>query len=1108
MSSNTIKKALKNFGLTKKESEIYIFLAKHGVLTGGEISKLTKTHRPHTYRILKSLQKKGVVESTLESPVRFSSVPFEKVLDENIKFKQQEATSLEKSKSSLLADWNKIYRLRIEPDIGKFVIIEGNRKIYAKIAQLIKETRRQFSAILTVTGLVRTEQFGVFDAIYSHPLKSNIQFQFLTELSDQNLKAIRLLKTKLKPGFDLKGRNPSSSFALLPKMVIRDNKEVLFFISPKSDIFGTELDDACIYTDNSSLVQALTGIFKDLWQDSADIEKKIAEIKTGWLPPKRISTQPAATTSDYNNAFVQVKKHALQYPLLASQLERIEYSQPSLVGREKELAQLEEKAVKALKGNGNTVLISGEAGIGKTRLAKELASYAKSKDFKVLECQCLHESALPLWPIRKVLQDLFNISNQDVAEVRKNKIGKMIEESVPEFLQLVPLIDNVVGGLTAIPSSFSEDELKMDASRLKLLFESAEEFVAVSNFLASLSKKQPIMLFVDDLHLADSSTLKLFQDLAKAAQESRFLLVGSYRQEALAEIAEEANPPFLHFVERTRSDVICEKIELKRLTKDESSVLINNVLGIFDDLLAKKVHAETEGNPFFILETLRFLINKRLLKKEADEWKLSKDIDDIQIPPKIHDVISRRINILKEEERDILDCAAVVGEEFSSDMIEAISGLNRLKLLKKLNNVERKFQLIHSSDALYRFDHAKIREILYHKMSPELRREYHSLIAKQLEKKFKDDLNGVLDQLAYHYYKSENALKAVPYLLEAGEISRRKWAIFETIRYYLQALKLMGDYEKWRKLRTEIFESLGSLYALAAEHELSNEYYEKGIATTEDETIKNRMRRKIRRKKIVEKDGTKLAYYVYGDGEPTIFLLAWTATAELWIPQITYFSQKCKVVTMDMRGTGESDKPPSEYSVDMFVDDLKSVIDDLQDKSIVFVGSFVGGKIAIKYITSYPGKISKLVLLSTHPGPASARPGFDEKKIEENHERMLKSPTLAVKRFWEQLVPEPRFKPLIEWGLKSSEKTPPEIFVKSLYNFSKEDVRPLLGKIDVPTLIINGDKTPYACRNAKYLEEKIPKSKAFIFKDLGLCFLNMKAAAKFNEILESFIDCG
>ena len=271
MSREIIKNALKDFGLTEKEAEIYIFLAKHGVLTGGEISKQAKMHRPIVYRVLKSLQKKGVVESTLESPTRFSSVSFEKVLDENIRIKQEEAVLLEKGKNSLLNGWKQIYGTKIEPDLGKFVVIEGNRKIYSKISQMINETRRQFYASLTVPELARSEQFGIFDTIYIHPNKSEVKFQFLTELSNQNLKAMRLLKTKLKEGFPLKGRNLSSSFAFLPRMVIRDNEEALFFISPKSDIFSTGQNEACILTNNVSLIRALTGIFMDLWQGSTHI---------------------------------------------------------------------------------------------------------------------------------------------------------------------------------------------------------------------------------------------------------------------------------------------------------------------------------------------------------------------------------------------------------------------------------------------------------------------------------------------------------------------------------------------------------------------------------------------------------------------------------------------------------------------------------------------------------------------------------------------------------------------------------------------------------------------------------------------------------------------
>jgi non-heme chloroperoxidase len=629
MSRKTIKNALKNFGLTEKEAEIYIFLAKHGILTGGEVSKQTKTHRPRIYRILKRLQKKGLVEATLESPVRFSSVPFEEVLDENIRKKQEETTLLEESKNDLLKDWNKIYGSRIEPDVGKFFIIEGNQRIYSKIIRMIKQTKNQFSAILIVPQLVRNEQFGVFDAIYTHPRKSKIKFQFLTELSDQNLKAMKLLNLKLKPGFDLKARNPGPSFSLFPRMIIRDKDEVLFFVSPKTDFLNVRQSEICICTNNPSLVQTLTGILQELWRESTDINKRIFEIEMGELP-------------------------------------------------------------------------------------------------------------------------------------------------------------------------------------------------------------------------------------------------------------------------------------------------------------------------------------------------------------------------------------------------------------------------------------------------------------------------------------------AVPHLLDAASNSRSEWLILETTQYYLQALELMKEQKRWQKERIKILEVLGGLYGLISEHELANECYRKGIASTDDEAIKDRMRKKIRRKKIVVNDGVKLAYYMYGEGEKTLFFLAWTGTDRLWTPQVNYFSQKYKVITMDMRGTGESDKPPGEYTVDLFTDDLKTVIEDLSDKKIIFVGLYIGGMVGIKYVTKYPGRISKLVLLSVGPKQIKSE-GYPEglaqpDRIEQFYTQALKSPSWGVKKLAEFFFPRPEDKPFRERYLTFA-GTPPEIVINALIHFNKEDVRSLLGKITIPTLVLG---FPQMAKIMKNMSEKIPRAKYHEFKTH--IFPNLFEAEKFNKTLENFIN--
>ncbi len=1037
MGKEPIKKVLKSFGLTEKETEVYIFLAKQGVLRGRKIAKQMKKDKGQVYRILKSLQKKGLVESTLEFPTRFTAVPFEKVLDLFIKSKQEEVTFIEKAKKDLLDDWKNISGARLKPPLEKFVVIEGSKKIYLKILQMIEETKKQLSAISTVPGLFRAEQFGVFDAAYNHPLKSKIKFRFLTELSRQNFKAMKLLKTKLKPELVLKGMNPDPSLALFPRMVIRDEEEIMFFISPKTDMFRTKRGQACLCTNCKSLVQTLTVIFEDLWRNSIDIEERIFEVETGKLLPKPLLDKGAETAKNYDAAFSKVKEHARSLPLLAAQLARIEHFIPEMVGRDKELWQLEEYLQEASKGRGKTILISGEAGIGKTRLVSELIIYAKSHNFRVLECRCLHESATPFWPFRKILRDFFKISKDDTTEERRKKIKNVIKEIVPQLTQAIPIVDNIIAGLSIDISTFEEDKRRIDAGDLKSLFKSEEALVIVSQLLTALSEKQPIMLFVDDLHFADTSSLKLFQNVARTIQESNLFLVGAYRQEAVTTTVDGTVHPLLDTLQRMNRDNLYQKIELKRLSKTDCSVLINSILGVDEDELVKRIYEETEGNPFFILETLRLLINQKLLIKKDDKWKFAKNIKDIEIPPRIHDVLAHRIHILKEEERDILDCASVVGEEFSSDVIEVITGLNRLRVLKKLNNIERKYQLIHSFDGKFRFDHSKIREFLYQEIALELRKEYHSLIGEHLEETFREHFGEAVNELAYHYYRSGNAQKGVPYLLKAGEDARQKWVIFETIGYFSQALEMMGDDERWSNERAETLEALGGLYGLAAQHERANECYKKGIASTEDDVAKDRMRRKIRRKKIIEKDGVKLAYFVYGEGEPTLFLLAWASTAELWIPQVTYFSQKYKVVTVDLRGTGESDKPPGEYTIDLYMDDIQSIIEDLKCENIVFVGLSLGGMIATKYIVKYPGKVAKLVLYGMAPKPLATDDFpfgfFKPNEVKEFSAFAEKSPSKAVKLFWNLMFSgRVRVNYPKELMLSGKQKTPPEIFLEGL----------------------------------------------------------------------------
>ena len=277
MGEETIKKVLRNSGLTNKEAEMYVFLAQKNALKATEIAKLLKKDRAQVFRILQNLQTKGFVEATLDFPTQYAIAPFENILESIVKAKREEVVFIEKAKEDLLNYMKK--KRRSEPSLEKFVVIKGNTKIYAKITQMIRNTKHQLSAAATVSVLMLADRFDVFDVAFNNHLRSQIQYRFLTELSKQNLKAVHsILKRTPKTNFTFKVRNPDLGLKLFPRMITRDNEEVLFFTTPVSNETGK--DEVCLWTNSKSLVQTFTSVFEDLWRNSTDLQTKVSEMKT------------------------------------------------------------------------------------------------------------------------------------------------------------------------------------------------------------------------------------------------------------------------------------------------------------------------------------------------------------------------------------------------------------------------------------------------------------------------------------------------------------------------------------------------------------------------------------------------------------------------------------------------------------------------------------------------------------------------------------------------------------------------------------------------------------------------------------------------------------
>lgn len=343
MSQEKVLKTLRDLGLTRLDTEVYIYLAKKGPQKGKEISKALKVQKQQLYRSLKNLQKKAIVSATLERPARFSAVPFEKALDLFIRAKLEEAQNIQTEKNRLLSSWQTI-QAGETPDVSaRFMVIEGRNIIYSRIKQMMNEAKNQLSLISTVTGLVRADRFGLLDSDLKRPRLSNVQFRLLTHITEENANLMQaLLKETPKTELHFEIRNPNLGLGLFPQMVIRDEEEVMFFINPKVDGGLPEQDDLCLWTNCKSMIHSFLAMFEDLWRNSTDVEKKITELKTGKVTPKTY----LISDSEIIEKKYDEMKHSSQKEIL------ILTSSKGLIEQSKEISQL-----KKLTDGGITVKI-------------------------------------------------------------------------------------------------------------------------------------------------------------------------------------------------------------------------------------------------------------------------------------------------------------------------------------------------------------------------------------------------------------------------------------------------------------------------------------------------------------------------------------------------------------------------------------------------------------------------------------------------------------------------------------------------------------------------------------------------------------------------------
>jgi ABC-type oligopeptide transport system substrate-binding subunit/DNA-binding SARP family transcriptional activator len=486
------------------------------------------------------------------------------------------------------------------------------------------------------------------------------------------------------------------------------------------------------------------------------------------------------------------------------------------VGREAETEALAGHLAAAMEGLGRLVLIAGEAGVGKTRLAEEFLALAEEHGAQVFQGRAYElERDLPFQPVREALRrNLFRRLDPERAQQVLGRRAPYVALLVPEIKQFMPDFPSL-------------DPVLPEEERHRLL-------TGLTRFCLSLAAQHPVVFFVDDLQWADPSSLQFLHFLVRHIAQERVLVLGTYRREEVE--------PDHHLTAMERHlmrEGLAVRQELQRLTRTAVTDLVEQKGAPGWDCVAfsQRLYQETEGNALFVAELIRSLLEAGwLIGDEAGRWQPAPGIDleneALGLPATAQAVIEARCHAAGSTGQRILRTAAVIGRTFTFDLLRRASGLGTEVLLDTLDVLLAR-QLVHehleADRGGYDFSHDKIREVIYGSLSPARRIHLHGKVAVALEAVYRGRTDEVAAELALHYTEAGDVEKAVDYLLQAGDRARGLYAHQEAIDYYERALEFLKDRSEHERAARTLMK-MGLTYHTAFEFRKARRVYDEGFA--------------------------------------------------------------------------------------------------------------------------------------------------------------------------------------------------------------------------------------------------------------------------------------
>jgi len=447
------------------------------------------------------------------------------------------------------------------------------------------------------------------------------------------------------------------------------------------------------------------------------------------------------------------------------------------VGRTRELERIREQVEKAKRGDGSLLLISGEAGVGKTRMTLEAERMARANEFLILRGHCADMDSAP--PYQPLLEQIEQAQRMFGPNVMRQSMG----ENATELGKLIPELRQQYSDIPPYPNLPPEQE------RRYLLH-------GVAEFIARSAANQPLMLVFEDLHWADESTCILLRYLAERLKSERVLLVGTYRDGELS-----SGGPFGRALQKFTRERLAEDIRLSRLAQREIVELLSKRFGQEPPPnLIDLVFSETEGNPFFIEEVIRLLQESDKLLTTDGKFRDDIEIADTEVTRGVRLIIEDRVSRTSPLCREILTFAAVAGRNFPFDLLVKVDAKHdEDDILSAIEEAEAKRLIEDVSQgriARYRFVHEQIRQALLSGLSLPRRQRLHLRVADALEAIHGSAADKYAGEIGHHMYQAGSAadlVKTAHYLEVAGERAIESFAFEDALRQFDLALSVIEE---------------------------------------------------------------------------------------------------------------------------------------------------------------------------------------------------------------------------------------------------------------------------------------------------------------------------